>query len=117
MSKKQTSASHSSTVSEVISRDVGLIMEGLPAFDLWDLVTGVVHFLTKGALGSRLHNKQTKSHIKRDDLELINVVNVSANAQSSRSGAMLYIFEDSEAVIKIIIKGTNPMMRHVSRTH
>ena len=27
------------------------------------------------------------------------------------------IFEDNEAVIKIIIKGTNPTMRHVSRTH
>ena len=29
----------------------------------------------------------------------------------------LYIFEDSEAVIKMIIKGSSPMMRHVSGTH
>ena len=28
-----------------------------------------------------------------------------------------YIFEFNEAVIKVIIKGRNPMMRHVSRTH
>ena len=29
---------------------------------------------------------------------------------------MLYIFEDSEAVIKMIIKRRSPTMRHVSRT-
>ena len=31
--------------------------------------------------------------------------------------AILYIFEDNEAVIKMIIKGRSPTMRHVSRTH
>ena len=30
---------------------------------------------------------------------------------------MLYIFEDNEAVIKMIIKERSPAMRHVSRTH
>ena len=30
---------------------------------------------------------------------------------------MLYIFEVYEAVIKIIIKGRSPTVRHVSRTH
>ena len=30
---------------------------------------------------------------------------------------MLYVFEDNEAVIKMIIKGRSPAMRHVSRTH
>ena len=30
---------------------------------------------------------------------------------------MLYIFEDNEAVIKMIVKGRSPSMRHVSRTH
>ena len=29
----------------------------------------------------------------------------------------LYIFEDNEAVIKMVIKGGSPTMRHVSRTH
>ena len=29
----------------------------------------------------------------------------------------LYIFDDNEAVIKMIIKGRSPTMRHVSRTH
>ena len=30
---------------------------------------------------------------------------------------MLYALEDSEAVIKMIIKGRSPTMTHVSRTH
>ena len=52
---------------------------------------------------------------KIDDLN--NSDFVSSNANSSRKEAMLYIFEDNEAVIKIIIKGRSPTMRHVSRTH
>ena len=30
---------------------------------------------------------------------------------------MLYVFEDNEAVIKMIINGRSPTMRHVLRTH
>ena len=29
----------------------------------------------------------------------------------------MYVFEDNEAVIKMIIKGRRPTMRHVSRSH
>ena len=36
------------------------------------------------------------------------------NVQSSHQEALLYVFEDNEAVI---IKGRSPTMRHVSRTH
>ena len=39
---------------------------------------------------------------------------VPSNVQSSRQEALLYVFEDNEAVIKMIIKGKE---RHVSRTH
>ena len=35
---------------------------------------------------------------------------------NSGSSAMLRVFEDNEAVIKMIIKGRSPTMRHVSRT-
>ena len=38
-------------------------------------------------------------------------------SNSSRKEALLYVFEDNEAVIKMIIKGRSPTMRHVSRTH
>ena len=42
---------------------------------------------------------------------------VLSNGQSARQEALLYVFEDNEAVIKMIIKGRSPTMRHVSRTH
>ena len=43
MCKKQTSVSHSSTESKIISLDAGLRMDGLLALDLWDIVTEVLH--------------------------------------------------------------------------
>ena len=42
---------------------------------------------------------------------------VPSNVQSARQEALLSVFEDKEAVIKMIIKGRSPTMRHVSRTH
>ena len=38
-------------------------------------------------------------------------------SKSARQEALLYVFENNEAVIKMIIKGRSPTMRHVSRTH
>ena len=52
---------------------------------------------------------------KDDDLNNVDVI--SSNLKSSRKEALLYIFEDNEAVIKMIMKGRSPTMRHVSRTH
>ena len=48
---------------------------------------------------------------------LDNVDFIPSNVQSSHQEALLYVFEDNEAVIKMIIKGRSPTMRHVSRTH
>ena len=41
MCKKQTSVSHKSTESEIISLDAGLRLDGIPALDLWDLIVSV----------------------------------------------------------------------------
>ena len=41
MCQKQTSVSHSSTESEIISLDAGLRLEGIPALDVWDLIFSV----------------------------------------------------------------------------
>ena len=49
--------------------------------------------------------------------DLDNVDFISSNVQSSHQEALLYVFQDNEAVIKMIIKGRSPTMRHVSRTH
>ena len=37
-----------------------------------------------------------------------------SNVQSSYQKALMYVFEDNETVIKMIIKGRSPTMRHVS---
>ena len=42
MCEEQTSFSHSSTESEVISWDAGVWMDGIPALDLWDVVIEVL---------------------------------------------------------------------------
>ena len=61
------------------------------------------------------HFKNEKSHGMIDDLD--NIVFISSNVNSSRQEALLYVFEDNEAVIKMTIKGRSPTMRRVSRTH
>ena len=42
MCKKQTSVSHTSTESEIISLDAGLRLDGISALDLWDLIVAVL---------------------------------------------------------------------------
>ena len=42
-----------------------------------------------------------------------NVDFISRKGQFSREEALLYVFEDNEAVIKMFIKGRSPTMRHM----
>ena len=42
MCEKQTSVSHSSTESEIISLDAGSRLDWIPALDLWDLIVSVL---------------------------------------------------------------------------
>ena len=49
--------------------------------------------------------------------DLDNVDFIPSNVTSSHQEALLFIFEDNEAVIKMIIKGRSRTMRHVSRIH
>ena len=66
---------------------------------------------------SPLHtiHKRKQSQGVINDLD--NVDFIPSNVQSSHQEALLYVFEDNEAVIKMIIKGRSPAMRHLSRTH
>ena len=119
MCKKQTSVSHSSTESEIISLDTGLRLDGLPALELWDLIVSVLGNVSRVSDGSGkpesdVHKRQ-KSHSKIDVVKDIDLV--PSNVQSANREALLYVFEDNEAVIKMIMKGRSPTMRHVSRTH
>ena len=58
---------------------------------------------------------KNKSHNKIDVVHDIDLV--PSNVQSASREPLLYVFEDNEAVIKMIMKGRSPTMRHVSRTH
>ena len=120
---KEPSVSHSSTESEIISLDAGLRLDGIPALELWDLIVLV--------LGNTIqtHDRTEQPFVNCDkdhgpnkrSQGLFNVLNnidcVPSNVQFSRQEALLYVFEDNEAVIKMIMKGRSPTMRHVSRTH
>ena len=68
-------------------------------------------------MSSTRKKNQTKAPTKHDISELFHIDNVPSNVKLSQSTVMLYVFEDNEAAIKLIIKGRSPTMRHVSRTH
>ena len=129
MCKKQTSVSHSSVESEIISLDAGLRLDGIPTLDLWDLIVEVLgntnqcHKERSDLLMNRREVRSTPHTIRKRKQSqgvingLDNVDFTPSNVNSSRQEALLYVFEDNEAVTKMITKGRSPIMRHDSRTH
>ena len=61
-----------------------------------------------------IHKRKQSQRVIND---LDNVEFIHSNVQSSHQETLLYVFEDNEAVIKMIIKGRSPTLRHYSRTH
>ena len=124
--KKQTSVSHSLTKSEIISLNAGLRGYELLAFDLSDIIIEVLSFTNKAQPQQTIHQEtdavadsETKTqHVtRRLNVEQLSGADcVPTNTLSSQSESLLCIFEDNEAVIKVITKGRSPTM-HVSRTH
>ena len=104
-------------------------LHGIPALDLRALIVSVLGNTTQN------HDKNGETHCEQSEVcspphtihkrkqsqrvinDLDNVDFIPSNVQSARQEASLYVFEDNEAVIKMIIKGRSPAMRHVSRTH
>ena len=91
-------------------------LDGIPALDLWDLIVS--------DLGDTIQTPERPRRlvVKDKDQRSQGMTNVlidcvPSNVQSSHQEALLYVFEDNEAVMKMIIKGRSPTMRHVSRTH
>ena len=130
MCKKQTSVSHSSTEWEIISLDAVLRLDGIFALDLWALNVAILHGNTNQShkeqgdlctnqqdVRSTPHTiqKRKQSHGVINDLD--NVDFIHSNVYSSHQEALLNVFEDNEAVIKMIIKRRSLTTRHVSRTH
>ena len=68
--KKQTSVSHSSTESEIISLDAGLRLDGIPALDLWDLIVVLGNTIqTPDRSGQPVVNGDTDHRPKTNDLQ------------------------------------------------
>ena len=71
--------------------------------------------------GQPVVGRNTSHAPSQQSRRIFNVLNdvdrVPSNVQFSHQEASLYVFEDNEAVIKMIKKGTSPTLRHVSRTH
>ena len=84
-------------------------MDGIPGLDLWDLIVKVFHSspkqlnntkgldvqgnLSRNTTSNKHTQNQTKVQTQHDNFNLKNVDCVP------RAGAMLYVFEDNEAVI------------------
>ena len=102
MCKKQTAVSHSSTESEIISLDTGLRLDGLLALEFWDLIVSVLGNVSQVSDRSGHPDNDVNKHQKSQGKINVmkNIDSVPSNVQSSRQEALLYVFEDNEAVIK-----------------
>ena len=118
MCKKQTSVSHSSTESEIISLDAGLRLDGIPALDLWDLIVLVfgytiqTHDRTERPVVCP-HTNHGRKRSRRVINNLGNFDLVPSNVQFSHQEVLLCVIEDNEAVIKMIFKGRSPTMMNL----
>ena len=114
MCKKQTSVSHSSTESEIISLDAGLRLDGIPALDLWCLIVLVLKKRLRtmiercNPLFAVTQVTRKASNLEQNSMFLNNVDFIPSNVQYSHQEALLYVFEYNEAVIKITIKERSP---------
>ena len=103
MCKKQTSVSHGSTESEIISLGAGSRMDHILALDKWDLTVTVLHGNT--------HKSSNEKGISGVINDLDNVDFTSSDVNSSRKEALLYILKDNETAIK----GRSPTMRQSTK--
>ena len=120
MCKKQTSVSHSSTESEIISLDARWRLDGIPALDLCNLIEAVLGntnqsykeqgdlYMNKREVCSPPHPNQKRKQCQRVINDLDNVDCITSNVTSFHQEVLLFVFEDNEAVIKMIIKGRSP---------
>ena len=70
-----------------------------------------------GPLQATEPNMHQPVQFKHTNVIPTNIDHISSNTMHSGASAMMYVVEDNEAVIKMIIKGRSRTMRRVSRTH
>ena len=110
----------------VIHFDAGFRMDGVPALNLWDLVVVVLHspspFIPNPGRDpeqcdySVRHTSKYERNWNCPRLVWERLVTSLRTQNFLTTVSLLYISDDNEAVIKMIIKGRGPAMRHVSRT-
>ena len=136
--KKQSSVSHSSTESEVVSLDTAVRVEGIPAIMLWELIKDVFsapsHRVSKsGVISGKKSVRGTAMSVTPQASEWTDYIwrevewanshcvhpidYVPPSVSSPLHNSVLTIMEDNEAVIKMTRKGRSPALRHVARTH
>ena len=101
-------------------------MDGIPAVILW--IWRLKYFIpyrtqmdpreghdeTRRQLSShtRMHNSIPMKHLIPTNMD-----HITSITTHSGSSALLYVFADNQAVVKMIIKGRSSTMGHVSRNH
>ena len=81
-------------------------MYGLLALDLWDVVKEVLRSTNNTSPATGNYSRGTtkpKQKTNRDVDQLSHVDDVPTNTHSSQGDSEFYIFENNEAVIKMII--------------
>ena len=82
-------------------------MDGLPALELWDLIVSVFGSVSQMSdrTGRPVYIDVERNQKSQGKINvMVNIDSVPSNVQSTRQEALLYVFEDNEAVIKMIIK-------------
>ena len=92
-------------------------MRCVPAIDLWDLIVSALHGNTNQSNKARRdlcpNQREVRStphtiHKRKQSRRVFNVLDnvdfIPSNVNSSHQEALLYVFEDNDAVIKMIIK-------------
>jgi len=116
--KKQGAVSHSTAEAEVISLDAGVRLEGLPALSLWSLVIDVFEPEAKPKQPRLELSLKERLLLRRQAHDMFSSVDyVPPSLPISYGRAKLFILEDNDSVIKMIVKGRSPNLRHVGRTH
>ena len=117
MCKKQGAVSHSTAEAEVIALDAGVRMEGLPALTLWSLVIDVFEPTSKPVLAQEL-TVQERLTLRRQNFDVFGSVDyVPPSLPTCLGKGKLFLLEDNDAVLKMVVKGRSPNLRHVGRTH
>ena len=117
MCKKQTSFSHSSTESGTH------LIYGIWSSQFFTethirvIKNGETRARTYLRFVQHLTNFKSERNLMEWFMIWIMLIWLPWNVNSSRQEALLYVFEDNEVVINIIIKARSLKMRHVSRTH